>query len=39
MKLFKIKKKHVYPPVTYIGRKQVEGILGCKIKKRKKLSH
>lgn len=34
---FKIKKKHAYPPVSYIGRKTVENILGCKIKKRKKL--
>ncbi len=39
MKLFsiKIKKKHPYPVCSYIGRKNVQNILDCKIKKRKKL--
>lgn len=34
-KLFK--RKHPYSPVTYIGRKNVEEILGADITKRKKL--
>jgi hypothetical protein len=38
-KLFKkmFKKRHPYVPVAYLGRKVVEGSMGCKIVKTKKL--
>lgn len=34
-KLFK--KQHPYAPVAYLGRKAVEGSMGCKVVKTKKL--
>jgi hypothetical protein len=31
------KKRHPYAPVAYLGRKAVEGSMGCKVVKTKKL--
>jgi hypothetical protein len=38
-KFFKklLKKRHPYAPVAYLGRKTVEGSMGCKVVKTKKL--
>jgi hypothetical protein len=38
-KFFKkiFKKRHPYAPVAYLGRKAVEGSMGCKVVKTKKL--
>lgn len=38
-KIFKklFKKRHPYAPVAFLGRKAVEGAMGCKVMKTKKL--